>query len=224
MPIPFHAIPTLALLTAEQQAALAPTCTLRAYERGETIFSEGERAERIHFLYLGRVKIVKAVGEREVIIEILGSGEPLGAVAVYERRPYPATAVAMETSSVVSVAERDFFQLIESEADFTRRLLSGLTMRLMALNKRLADMTGTVEQRTARFFLTLSERIGANAAGEIEFPLSRQEIADIVGTTIESAIRLMTRWQREKIVSTHARGFTIIDRERLEAIAQADES
>lgn len=220
-PIPFEAIPILASLKPEDRSALAPLCELAAYEKGATIFREGDPAERIHFLFLGRVKIVKAAPDRDLIIEILGPGEPVGTVAVFERRPFPASAIALEPSGIVSIPERQFFELIEKRPEITRRLLAGLTLRLMALNRRLADMTGSVEYRLARLFTTLAERIGQKREGSVfvPLPLSRQEIADLVGTTIETAIRIMSRWQKEGVVETDKKGFRIPDPQALSKIA-----
>ena len=113
-PVPFNAIPILSPLTVEDRAALTPLCELRAFEKGETLFEEGQAALFIHFLFVGRVKIVKAAQDRDLILEILGPGEPVGAVAVFEQRPFPASAVALEPSGTVSIPERDFFQLVES--------------------------------------------------------------------------------------------------------------
>ncbi len=220
-PVPFDAIPSLSLLTRDERSNLAPLCELTACEKGATIFSEGDPAERIYFLFLGRVKIVKAGPERDLILEILGPGEPVGAVAAFERRPFPATAVALEPCGLVSIPEKAFFQLIEKHPEITRRLLAGLTLRLMALNRRLADMTGNVEYRAARLFETLAARLGKEGAGGVfvPLPLSRQEIADLVGTTVETAIRIMSRWQKEALVETDPKGFLIRDRAALRAIA-----
>lgn len=222
--IPFAAIPILASLKAEDRAALSPLCELSAYEKGAVIFREGDPAERIHFLLLGRVKIVKTGPDRDLILEILGPGEPVGAVAVFERRAFPASAVALEPSGILSIPEREFFQLIERQPEITRRLFAGLTLRLMAVNRRMADMTGSVEYRVARLFLTLAERLGHKRDGEIflPLPLSRQDIADLVGTTIETAIRIMSRWQKEGVVETDPRGFLVRDPAALRAIAAAE--
>jgi len=221
-PIPFDAIPILGSLKPEDRAALSPLCELSAYEKGATIFQEGDPAERIHFLFVGKVKIVKAGPDRDLILEILGPGEPVGAVAVFEGRSFPATAIALEPSGVISIPERAFFQLIEKRPEITRRLLAGLTMRLMSVNRRMADMTGSVEYRAARLFATLAERLGqkqSNGAVFVPLPLSRQEIADLVGTTIETAIRVMSRWQKEGVVETDKKGFLIRDKATLDAIA-----
>lgn len=223
-PIPFNVIPILSPLNAEDRAALAPLCELRAYEKGATLFEEGDPALFIHFLFVGRVKIVKAAPDRDLILEILGPGEPVGAVAVFEERPFPASAIALEPSGTVSIPERDFFRLIEKRPEITRRLLAGLTMRLMALNRRLADMTGSVEYRLARLFTTLAERVGKGRPEGtfVALHLSRQDLADLVGTTIETAIRVMSRWQKEGIVETEKDGFLIRKMEGLREMAPCE--
>ena len=211
VPIPFSAIPLLAGLKKDDREALAPLCRMRGYEKGETIFHEGEPADRIYFVHIGQVKIVKAAGGRDVIIELLGPGEPVGAVAVFERRPFPASAVALEPSGILSIPEQEFFGLLERRPEMMRHLLAGLTYRLMMVNKRIADLTGSAEHRAARLFLTLADRVGI-ARGDATFiplPLSRQEIADLIGTTLETAIRLMSRWQKDNVVETEKSGFLI---------------
>lgn len=220
-PIPFGAIPALAGLGLEDRRALEPLCTLESFDKGETLFAEGEPAEKIHFLFAGRVKIVKAARDRDLILEILGPGEPVGAVAAFEREPFPATAVALEACCVVSIPERDFFALLEKRPQITRNLLAGLTSRLIMLNRRLADLTGSVEHRMARLFTTLAERMGQGRPAGVFVPvqLSRQDIADLVGTTIETAIRVMSRWQKDSVLETEKTGFLVRDLAALKQIA-----
>lgn len=222
--IPFDAIPILASLSSGDRAVLAPVCELSDFPRGGVIFHEGDPADRIHFLHSGRVKIVKAARDRDLIIEILEKGEPVGAVAVFERRPFPASAIAIDACGVLSIPEGRFFQILESRPEITRRLLAGLTLRLMALNRRLADMTGSVEFRCARLFLTLAERLGKAAPDGsvlLPIPLSRQDIADLLGTTIETAIRIMSRWQKAGVIVTEGKAFRIRDRAALSRIGGA---
>ncbi|HUP50755.1 MAG TPA: Crp/Fnr family transcriptional regulator [Thermoanaerobaculia bacterium] len=216
-PIPFDAVPLLAALRKEDREALAPLCRIRGFDKGEVIFHEGDPADRIHFVHVGRVKIVKSAAGRDVILEILGPGEPVGAVAVFERRPFPAGAVTLEPTAIVSIPEREFFALLENRPEMMRMLLAGLTYRLMMVNKRIADMTGSAEHRAARLFLTLADRVGLPAGEGVRIPLalSRQEIADLIGTTPETAIRLMSRWQKDEIVLTEKEGFVIPAAEKL---------
>ena len=215
--IPFGTIPLLASLKQADRAALAPLCRTKTYAKGDTVLQEGDDASRIFFIVAGRVKIVKAAGARDVILEILEPGEPVGAVAVFERRPFPASAIAIEAATLLSIPEPEFFALIQTRPDMTRAMLGGLTMRLMMLNKRLADMTGAAESRAARMFLTFAERLGVRDADCVRVPLilSRQELADLLGITLETAIRLMSRWQKEGVVVTDKEGFRIVDIEAL---------
>ncbi len=95
-------------------------------------------------------------------------------------------------------------------------------MRLMSVNKRIADMTGSAEARAARLFVTLADRVGVSRgdATFVPLPLSRQEIADLIATTLETAIRLMSRWQKDEIVITDKSGFLLPDVEALRNLAE----
>jgi CRP-like cAMP-binding protein len=214
---PFSALPP------EERRRLSPFARVRRYERGETIFREGDPSEWFHSIVAGRVKIVKyAPNDRELILEVFGPGDPFGAVAAYEGRPFPASAVALEPAEVLSIQRRDFFSLLSRNPDMVRGLLLGLTQRLVELTQKLAQMTsGGVEYRMASLFLKLAERLGKREEGGIRIPmsLSRQDLADLVGTTIETAIRIMSRWGKEGLVRTDRGSFVIEDRTALERIA-----
>jgi CRP/FNR family transcriptional regulator, nitrogen oxide reductase regulator len=155
-------------------------------------------------------------------VEMFGPGGPLGAVAAYESRPYPASAAAMEPSSALLVPRQAFFTLLEQHPSLVRGLLSSLSLRLVELTTRLAELTGgRVETRFARLFLKLSDRLGRQERGGlfVPLPLSRQELADLTGTTIETSIRIMSRWGKEDVLRTEQDGFVLVDRPTLEALA-----
>ena len=96
-----------------------------------------------------------------------------------------------------------------------------MTIQRHHVGKRLADMTGSAESRAARLFLTLAERTGRHdgPATFIPITLSRQDIADLLGTTLETAIRLMSRWHKESVILTEGEGFTVPDLAALRSIA-----
>lgn len=174
-----------------------------------------------HFGLGGKVKIVKAAtGGRDVILEILGPGDPIGAVAAYEDRPFPATAVALEPCSLLSVPRQEFFALLAVNPMLARGLLLGLTRRMIELTRKLAERSSRVEFRIARIFLTLADRIGRAQGRGIVVPvaLSRQEVADMAGTTQETAIRIMSRWGKDRLLITEDARFVIPDRAALERI------
>ena len=197
---------------------------LQHFPKGETVFREGDPADTFLAVIEGRVKVFKAApGGKEIILEIFGSGDPLATVAVYENRNLPASAVALEDTQCLAIDSRDFFAVLEHHPAVVRAVLSGLTMRLVELTQRLAEMTsGRVEARFARLFLKLADQIGTDDRGGtfVAMALTRQELADLTGTTIETAIRTMSRWQKEDVVRTEKDGFVVIDRAALESTAE----
>jgi CRP-like cAMP-binding protein len=143
-------------------------------------------------------------------------------VAAYESRPYPASAEAMEASSCLLFPRAAFFALLEQHPSLVRGLLGSLSLRLVELTNRLAELTGgRVETRFARLFLKLAEQLGKPDRDGvfIALPLSRQELADLTGTTIETAIRIMSRWGKDEVLRTEKDGFVVVDRTTLEELA-----
>jgi len=209
-------------LSDEDRRRLADVSMARSYRKGETIFSEGEASHFIYTIASGRVKVVKMLpAGKEVILEILGAGDPLGAVAAYESRPYPASAIALEDATCILVKSGAFFALLETCPSLVRGLLVGLSFRLIELTRRIAEVTGSrVESRFAHLFLKLAERMGKPDAGGVFIPLvlSRQDLADLTGTTIETSIRLMSRWGKEGILATEKEGFRLLERAALERL------
>ncbi len=215
-----EAVPLFQSLEPAERALLVPLARARAYDRGQTVFSEGEPAADLSFVVIGRVKIVKAARGRDVILGLFGPGEPVGALAALEGVRYPASAVAIEPSTVLHVPEREFFQLVAAHPEMTRRLLQGLVRRQLETASRLADLTGSVDFRVARLFLALGEKVGRRDGAGLEIPLSlsRQEIADLTSTTVETAIRIMSRWGKEGLVVTHPGGFRVPDLQALRGV------
>jgi CRP/FNR family transcriptional regulator, nitrogen oxide reductase regulator len=212
-------------LSPDDRQRLAAVARVRGFEKGETIFSEGEESETLYTVVTGRVKVSKMTARgTDVILEIFGPGDPVGAVAVYESRAYPASAVALEPTSCLLIPRQAFFALLEAYPTLVRGLLIGLTHRLVELTTRLTELSGgRIEARLARFLLKLTDDMGQRRADGIFIPLalSRQEIADMIGTTIETSIRIMSRWGKENVVRTEKDGFLVVDRAALETVAMS---
>jgi len=173
----------------------------------------------------GRVKVSKMTARgTDVILELFGPGDPVGAVAVYESRAYPASATALEPTTCLLIPRQAFFSLLETYPTMVRGLLVGLTHRLVELTNRLTELSGgRVEARLARFLLKLADDIGQRRTDGTFIPLvlSRQEIADMIGTTIETAIRIMSRWGKDNIVRTEKDGFAVVDPASPEGVAMS---
>lgn len=217
-------IPLFRRISPEDRERVAELSQLRNYDRGERVFDEGDESDFFYVVVTGRFKVFKqAPNGSDLILEIFGPGGPLGAVAAYESRPYPASAAAIEPSSCLLIPRQSFFGLLERHPSLVRGLLSGLSLRLVELTTRLAELTGVrIESRFARLFLKLADQIGRPDRGGlfIGLPLSRQELADMTGTTIETAIRIMSRWNKDNVLRTEKDGFVIVNRTELEAVAE----
>jgi CRP/FNR family transcriptional regulator len=212
-------------LADDDRRRLADLTRLHLYRRGDTVFSEGDPPEHFCTVVYGRVKVFKTTPSgKDVILEIFGAGDPLGAVAAYDGFPFPASAVAIEDSQVLFVPRQAFFDLLEQHPTMVRGLLSGLTHRLAELASRLAELSGgRVEPRFARLFLKLAHEQGRAERGGVFIPvaLSRQELADMTGTTIETSIRIMSRWGKQRIVATEKEGFLVLNAGELETLSMA---
>ena len=217
-------VPLFKRVSPADRERLIPVSTIREYNRGDVIFHEGDPSDSFYVVLTGRIKVFKHGPDgHDIILEMFGPGGPLGAVATYESRPYPASAAPVEPSTCLLIPREAFFELLERHPSLVRGLLSGLSLRLVELTTRLAEMTGgPIETRFARLFLKLADQLGKKDAGGTLVPLTltRQELADLVGTTIETAIRVMSRWHKDGVLLTERDGFRLIDRDVLESLAQ----
>jgi CRP/FNR family transcriptional regulator, nitrogen oxide reductase regulator len=212
-------------VTPEDRQHLSAVASTRQFDKGATLFAEGDASELLYTVITGRVKVFKMTPRgTDVILELFGPGDPVGAVAVYESRPYPASAIALEPTTCLVLPRQAFFSLLESRPSLVRGLLVGLTHRLGELTNRLTELSGgRIEARMARFFLKLADDMGQRRPDGtfIKLTLSRQELADMIGTTIETSIRIMSRWGKDGVVRTEKDGFVVVDRSALETVSMS---
>jgi len=217
------AIPLFSRVAPADRDRLAAVSEMRSYERTAPLFDEGDPSDHLYVIVTGRVKVFKhGPSGNDVILEIFGPGGPLGAVATYEGQPFPASASAIDPTTCLLVPRRAFFELLERHPSLTRGLLSSLSLRLVQLTTRLAELTATrIDVRFARLFLKLADQLGRKERGGLFIPLrlTRQELADLTGTTIETAIRIMSRWGKDEVLLTEKDGFVLVNRGTLETLA-----
>jgi len=214
--------PIFSRLSPADRKTIAEVARVHHFEKGDVIFEQDSPSE-FYAITAGRVKIFKMMPNgKDLILEVFGPGDPLGAVAAYMDRPFPASAAALEATTCVIIPRQVFFRLVEANPSLVRGLLLGLTTRLVELTNRLAELTGgRIEPRFARLFVKLGSQMGRPERGGTFIPLalSRQELADMTGTTIETCIRIMSRWNKDGVVQTDKDGFVVLDAAALARLA-----
>jgi CRP-like cAMP-binding protein len=215
--------PIFSRLSPADRTAIAEVSRVQEFAKGEVIFVQESPSDAFYAITTGRVKIYKMMPSgKDVILEVFGPGDPLGAVAAYMDRPFPASASALEDTTCVIIPRLAFFRLLETQPSLVKGLLLGMITRLVELTNRLAELTGgRIEPRFARLFVKLATEMGRAERGGTFIPLSlsRQELADMTGTTIETCIRIMSRWNKDDVVRTEKDGFVLLNRGELDKIA-----
>ena len=189
----------------DELGELANLAVERSFMPNEFVFWDGDAPDWFYMVAEGKVKVLKhsSLG-KEFTIAFFGPGEMFGEVAVFENKPYPASAQAMSKTKVLGIRRQDFLSFLAHRPEVALRIISVLGGRLRDAQGRLRDLAGErVEQRLARTLLMLSSKLGTT------LPFTREEIADMAGTTTETTIRLMGRLKDGGIVRS-SRGKTII--------------
>ncbi len=176
------------------------------FNNHETVFHEGDPSDKFYILAEGNVKIVKhSVAGKDIILEIMSPGDVFGGVAVLDNKPYPASAQAMEPSSVIRISRQNLFQIMEEYPILKLESVKYFSGKLRDAHEMLKNMaTERVERRIGSLLLKLSEKVGVDTSGyrKIDFPLTRQDISEMVGTTVETCIRTMSKFQKQGMVKS----------------------
>ena len=196
--------PVFAGLPAKEIESLAAAAREERYRARDYVFMEGDPALWFCLVKSGRVRIVRhSRTGKDVILELLGPGEVFGGVAVFEKRPYPAAAQAIEASVVLKVPADAILPLSERYPSVIRELALTIGRRLRAAHDSVKALAvDPVEARLAAMLLRLGEREGTRGKQGLTLPfhLTRQSLADMTGTTVETTIRILSRWLKEGLL------------------------
>jgi CRP-like cAMP-binding protein len=189
---------------------------------GKVLFGQGQPAESLWAVKEGLVRIVKHGPEgREMVLEIIPPGELFGAVAAIERRPYPASAIVAEPSVVWRMPAALACDLCAKYPTLRLAILDQVTSRLRSAHERLCSVAfERIEQRLARLLLALVTKIGKVENGVTVLSVTRQELADMVGTTVETTIRVTSKWQQAGIIRSARHRVAVIDPRALTQLAE----
>jgi CRP-like cAMP-binding protein len=218
----FSTLPGFRVLPEADRAELDRQTRAVEVHRGQVLFLEGEASDSVWAVAQGNVHIIKSGPEgREIVLEVIAPGELFGAIVAIDERPYPASAVAAEDGYVWRVNAGFARDLCRRYPALRSAILGEVAKRLRSAHERLRSVAlERVEQRLARALLTLAEKIGVDEEGTTALAVTRQELADMTGTTVESAIRVTSRWQNAGVISSSRRHIHIVDGQRLQEIAR----
>jgi CRP/FNR family transcriptional regulator len=216
-------IPIFSSLNDDELKEIQPYLIEERFEKKEEIFSEGDPPEWFYILLNGKVKITKlSYDGKEIIIELILPPDFFGGLAVIKGFPYPANAIAMEDVEVLKVSRHDILMIIDRFPNVMYDITSNLGDRIREFHDTLKSIAlERVESRIAALLLKLADKFGQkDRQGEtvIDMKLTKQDIAEMVGTTGETAIRVMSKFKKSGYISEKDGRIVIENSGALEAI------
>src|SRR5690606_31784771 len=183
-------VPLFAALDDEARAALREAMQEVGLRRGETLFHEGDPGDRLYLVIEGKIKLGHRSSDgRENLLAILGPGELLGELTLFEPGERTATATAVATSRLLELQHDPFMHLIDTRPELAKHMLRALAHRLRRTNEALADLVfSDVPGRVAKALLDLSVRFGEQTPDglRVAHDLTQEELAQLVGASREA--------------------------------------
>jgi CRP/FNR family transcriptional regulator len=202
-------------LNTEELDTLAQASHMAYAERGETIWLHGRQVDFYGLVGAGFVKMVRSLETgQEVTTEIIGPGQIFGLLGTIEGTGCPQTARAVCNTWYLKIPKSVFMPIYHEQHILKEHLLRRTTQRFRSNIDLLAKMsTGKVDERIAVILSLLAQSYGNETPSglQIQIPLTRQDIAEMAGTTVESTIRVMSRWQKDGLIESDHRFITILD-------------
>jgi CRP-like cAMP-binding protein len=216
-------LPLFAEVPERDLSSLAHLCRVDHLQPDEAIFLQGDPCDRLWLLHQGQVKIVYQEEDgREVILEVISPGEPFGGAALFFPQ-HPATAKAIDAVETLSLSSDVYARFLRDHPPVTLKLIRLLGARLHSMMDAQVAAGRRVEQRLARVLLKHATRTGRPDPEGLLIPisLSRQDLADMSGTTLETAIRIMSRFRSAGLAKTRRGGYIVIlDETRLRQLVR----
>ncbi len=210
-------------LSDDELKELRPYLVAAAYKKKEDIFTEGDQPEWFYIVAKGKVKITKLSHDgKEIILEVISPTDIFGGVAVLRNFPYPANAVAMEDSEVVKISRKNLMRLVDRFPNLMYCIALQLGDRMKSSYDSLKNIAlERVEARIAALLLKLSGKIGRETKEGllIDMRLTKQDVADMVGTTVETSIRTFSKFKKQGLVADVDGKIVIKDRQGLVKIS-----
>lgn len=195
---------------------------LGVYEKHQVVFHEGKPCTGIYLLCAGKAKLTRtAPSGRQHIVKIVEPGEVIEQNAIFNAKTHTVTCETLDRSQVCFIERHDFNEVLKKEPEIALRLIDVLSRELEEVREKLGQRTfDTARERLAEVLIELGEKHGRREATGIvlDIALKREEIAEMAGVALETAVRLLSQLKREKLVKLDGKKITLLDIERLRKI------
>lgn len=199
------------------------SCTL--YKTGEEIFREGTYPVGLFCVFGGKIKVSKyGIEGREQIVRFAKPGDVLGYRALLCGEPYSASATTLADSQLCFIPRETFNGTLQKSPALSLRFIQLLSHDLQTAETRVVELAQkSVRERLAEALLLLRNTFGTASDGSLDVSLSREEIANIVGTATESVIRLLSDFKKSKMIDLQGKRISILNLRRLADEANIEE-
>lgn len=212
-------VPFFEGLSEADLAIVAGVMIERSYAKGAVLFMEGDKGEALFVIRQGRIKISKSTADgREQILHMLKDGDIFAEVILFDQGPYPATAEAVEDSSCWLLRSADMENLLRTQPMLGVKLLRVMSRRLRQAQLLIRDLAlHDAYGRLAGLLLRFIRREGKRCKDGIilDLELTRQEMASMIGTSRETVARILSRFQKDGILTLDKQRIIILDEEQL---------
>ena len=217
-------VPLFEALGEEDRHSLREVMTEVSLRRGEMLFDEGDPGDRLYVLTTGKMKVGHTASDgRENLLAVLGSGEVLGELTLFDPGPRSTSATAVAPTHLLQLEHRDLMSLLDSRPILARHMLRALAIRLRRTNESLADLVfSDVPGRVAKALLDLAERFGQRTEDGIHVPhdLTQEELAQLVGASRETVNKSLAEFVSRGWIRLEGRAVLLLDVDRLKRRAR----
>lgn len=202
-------------LPPKQLEDIAGIAVEKTFQRGETIFFEGDKGIGFYMVGEGKVKIFKvSPAGKEHILHIFGEGEPFGEVPVFHGQPFPANAEALIKTRTIFFPRDRFIHLVEANPSIALSMLAMLSLRLRRFTSQIESLSlKEVPTRLANYLIYLSEEQSNDKV--VELDISKGQLASLLGTIPETLSRIFAKMSDEGLIRVNGRSISLLDKEAL---------
>ena len=208
-------VPVFEDLPPEDLAIISQVSIERRYKKNETIFMEGEPGEGFYYVKSGKIKIRKLSADgREHIINILGPSDVFAEVLLFNKGSYPATAIAVEESCVGIIRNSALETVIINHPRVAMNIIQVMSKKLLFIQKKVKLLAFSNScEKIAQAVENLAWRYGRKTCHglQIDIDITRQDIANLAGTTRETVSRVFSIMKKDKVLDWDERRIIILD-------------